>query len=348
LKVGVWSADELDMLKELYDSGCDIIEMRDKLNRAAGSICGRLVKDYNIVRSDIKGYNEYIKTDAYAASVIANNDRLALEKEKKKLLKKECIVKEKVVDSMWSIEDDDILRINFDNKTAVLDVEKYFKDKDDRKSCGVIIGRLVKLGLINLRQEAPGYLEYTESDNYRNKIITANKLKEEKLKLNNVVVELSKVNVLKKIVDGIIYCIYSDKQVYIGKTSGSLSRRLRHHKTCYNSYLKLGNMHTKSALVYADCDGFPSSLCLLKIRCNEDDLCILEKRYIEWFDCVNKINSSPEILRVKLDPKSYVCPHEYLKDVNCCLDVKSLNCAKFGIDIDELEKRLAEGSIESL
>jgi hypothetical protein len=75
LKVGEWSADELYMLKELYESGCDITEMRYKLKRAVGSICGRLVKDYNIVRSDIKGYNEYIKTDAYAASVIANNDR---------------------------------------------------------------------------------------------------------------------------------------------------------------------------------------------------------------------------------------------------------------------------------
>ncbi len=330
-RVGDWLPGEEDRMIEMYNSGADILCMRDTLGRAAGSICARLKKLFKIDYNDIRGYTDYKNSDEYA-KLIENYNKNCKANIVKSVVPKSDISVKSVSMLKWSSDEDELLCIGFENGKSVQDLRSSLNNKN----CGVIISRMIGIGLIKCRKDAPGYDEYCKSEDYRVKLCELNKSNPDVL--SDLKIDLSGSK--SKIINGTIYCIFGNNLAYIGKTSGTLLRRFSHHKSNYNKYKKSGDSGLCSVHIFDACNGDPKIISLLKLRCSILDLSKLERRYIEWYDCVNNSYNKKNGLRMSIDCDNFVIPHDYLKDVSCELDEIELNCAKLGITRDELLKKM--------
>jgi hypothetical protein len=128
--------------------------------------------------------------------------------------------------------------------------------------------------------------------------------------------------ILKHKMGGKIYCVYnknSDK-IYIGRTKVNLSKRFKAHYNDYLYFLKTKIRNTHCTEIFEN-GGDTVIMCILNQNISDIDLKELEKRYIDWFDCVNNKKAS---YRTKLDPYDFKIPHEYLSDASIKLNSDEL------------------------
>jgi hypothetical protein len=126
-RVGDWLPGEEDRMIEMYNSGADILCMRDTLGRAAGSICARLKKLFKIDYNDIRGYTDYKNSDEYANLIKLRSSDVVTKSGKKS--KAGAIKKDENV--ILTVEN----VVEYSSKSTVLSIANEKIEKLEKRVC---------------------------------------------------------------------------------------------------------------------------------------------------------------------------------------------------------------------